>query len=113
MTYLKKPPKKKKKPRKALKRLGARGKAKLEAMKQAKVIYFTQFSKCQYCESAFEEGDVIDCHHKLKRSLGGQDNMDNLVIVHRHCHSIIHMFHYVRVRDCEANALNGEQIWNF
>jgi len=103
------------KPRKPLKRspirrLGKRGKVKLEAMKLAKSIYFTQFSKCQFCGVGFDVDSICDVHHKRKRSLGGGDEMSNLFICHRVCHTQIHLHHYVAVRDSRSNALNGEMV---
>jgi 5-methylcytosine-specific restriction endonuclease McrA len=54
-------------------------------------------------------------HHKLKRSLGGKENPENLVVLHDRCHNIIHahkqLQFYELVRDDEANVLNGKIVF--
>ena len=42
---------------------------------------------CRWCGV---HGGRLDAHHVLRRSQGGKDTLDNLVSVHRICHSFIH-----------------------
>lgn len=42
---------------------------------------------CRWCEVP---GGALDVHHILRRSQGGKDVEQNLVSVHRLCHSYIH-----------------------
>ena len=42
---------------------------------------------CAWCEVA---GGHLDCHHVIRRSQGGKDEVGNLRAVHRVCHRYIH-----------------------
>jgi RNA-directed DNA polymerase len=46
---------------------------------------------CALCGIAFEEEDPIEKHHMRARSQGGEDRMDNLVLVHRWGHKAYHV----------------------
>ena len=47
--------------------------------------------KCQRCGKDFDlDYDIIDIHHKTKRSDGGSDDLFNLESVHRDCHEKEH-----------------------
>ena len=94
-------------------RLGKRGKAKLEFMKTAKANFFALgHGRCQLCWEPFAFDDIIDAHHRVKRSLGGSDAMTNLVILHRGCHFTAHSNAEIfkRIKDSTADAINGERI---
>ena len=108
------------KPRKPLKRtplkkIGRRGKAKRDAMKTARAFWFLKFKgdcPCQWCERIQGQDDIWDIHHKIKRSLRGEDGPENLVALCRKCHTLVHLSPtvYEAVRDSGANLLNGEII---
>ena len=93
--------------RSKLRRQGARGRARQKAWQEVKAQYLATWEHCQLC--GLEFGDDAIPHHKIKRSLGGKDHGANLVIIHSYCHTQIHLdkLLYERVRDSEANALNG------
>ena len=116
--YLKKPAMKKKKQPKPLKRgtlrrLGAAGKRKLDKMAKARAHYLAlpHAGMCQLCSEPFWNGN-FDLHHKLKRSLGGDESYVNLVALHRQCHALIHCApdSVNRVRHSSASILNGNII---
>ena len=109
------------KPRKPLKRSGKpipriskRGKARRDAWQKIKAAYFddSDWTICQWCSDHLHRADA-ETHHKLKRSLGGKEGAENLVILHGRCHSIIHgdAMLYKLVRDSTANALNRGKIY--
>jgi len=51
--------------------------------------YFMQNRKCALT-GYFLEAENLNCHHVLPLSLGGTDKFDNLVIVHKWVHRLIH-----------------------
>lgn len=52
-------------------------------------LYAAQYGKCAILGTVLYIDD-IHCHHKLPKSLGGKDNYQNLVIVHKNVHKLIH-----------------------
>ena len=46
--------------------------------------------KCTHCREHLFNGEQIELHHLQKLSDGGSDNEDNLMLVHKSCHSNIH-----------------------
>ena len=52
-------------------------------------LYAAQYGKCAV-SGKFLEVDEIHCHHKLPRELGGRDDYENLVIVNKDIHILIH-----------------------
>lgn len=51
--------------------------------------YSMQQGKCAIT-GQFLTTEEVHCHHKLPREMGGTDKFDNLVIVHRDIHKLIH-----------------------
>ncbi|MGI6329649.1 MAG: HNH endonuclease [Bacilli bacterium] len=57
------------------------------------------------------EYDEIHCHHKIPKQLGGTDKYNNLIIIHKDIHILIHskskkiIDHYLEIYN-----LNSEQI---
>ncbi|AOW98901.1 group II intron reverse transcriptase/maturase [Moorena producens PAL-8-15-08-1] len=49
-----------------------------------------QKGKCAHCGLIFRDGDLLEKHHILPRSLGGNDSDKNLELLHLHCHDIKH-----------------------
>ncbi len=45
-----------------------------------------QKGKCPWCKHHFQEWDVMEVDHKKPKALGGRDEMENLQLLHRHCH---------------------------
>ena len=45
---------------------------------------------CYFCDKLLRSDDIIDAHHVVPRSKGGSYDPDNLVLVHRACHSSEH-----------------------
>jgi RNA-directed DNA polymerase len=42
--------------------------------------------RCGWCGLYFRDGDTLELDHLLPRTLGGSDQMDNLRVLHQHCH---------------------------
>lgn len=53
-------------------------------------LFCAQFGKCAVTGEVFELLEDIHCHHKLPRDKGGKDNYQNLVLVHKNVHKLIH-----------------------
>ncbi|HJZ57132.1 MAG TPA: group II intron reverse transcriptase/maturase [Gemmataceae bacterium] len=49
-----------------------------------------QGGKCAWCGLFFRHGDVWNVDHVVPKSHGGTDAMDNLQLLHRHCHQRKH-----------------------
>ena len=52
-------------------------------------LYSAQMGKCAVTGKVLEIGDIY-CHHKVPRHLGGTDKYDNLILVCRDAHKLIH-----------------------
>ena len=74
--------------------------------------YTSQYGKCAILKQVLEY-DEIYCHHKIPKSLGGTDKYDNLIIIHKDIHRLIHtvgkpIINYY----LEKYSLNNTQINN-
>ncbi|NEO00391.1 MAG: group II intron reverse transcriptase/maturase [Moorea sp. SIO3I7] len=49
-----------------------------------------QKGKCSHCGLTFRDGDLLEKHHIIPRSLGGKDLDKNLELLHLHCHDAKH-----------------------
>jgi RNA-directed DNA polymerase len=45
-----------------------------------------QKGRCARCGLYFRDGDVMEADHIIPKSLGGDDRLMNLQLLHRHCH---------------------------
>lgn len=45
-----------------------------------------QKGRCARCGLYFRDGDVVETDHIIPKSLGGDDRLMNLQLLHRHCH---------------------------
>ena len=53
-------------------------------------LYTAQYGKCYVTGKEFQIVEDIHCHHKLPKHLGGEDKYDNLVLVNKDVHKLIH-----------------------
>jgi len=53
-------------------------------------LYCAQYGKCAVTGHVFETLEDIHCHHKLPRSMGGNDKYHNLILVRECVHILIH-----------------------
>lgn len=53
-------------------------------------LYCAQYGKCAVTGQIFEALEEIHCHHKLPRHMGGGDEYQNLILVHKDVHTAIH-----------------------
>ncbi|NEO16819.1 group II intron reverse transcriptase/maturase [Moorena sp. SIO3F7] len=49
-----------------------------------------QKGKCTHCGLTFKDGDLLEKHHIIPRSQGGNDQLKNLELLHLHCHDAKH-----------------------
>jgi len=61
----------------------------IEYMDNRISLYAAQNGTCAITGTKLEL-EYIHCHHKLPVSLGGKDNYQNLIIVHKNVHQLIH-----------------------
>lgn len=47
-----------------------------------------QRGKCNYCKLTFKPGDRIDKDHIIAIKAGGNNNYENLQVLHKHCHDV-------------------------
>lgn len=62
----------------------------IEFMDNRISLYCAQYGKCSITGIRFDSADDIHCHHKRPKHLGGKDNYDNLTLVHKDVHILIH-----------------------
>jgi RNA-directed DNA polymerase len=43
---------------------------------------------CPLCRLFFKDGDLLEIDHRIPRSLGGEDALHNIQLLHRHCHDV-------------------------
>ncbi|MDQ8040488.1 HNH endonuclease signature motif containing protein [Cellulosimicrobium sp. XJ-DQ-B-000] len=52
-------------------------------------VYARAGGRCDLCRIPLA-GNAFDAHHRKLRSRGGEDSLENLVALHRHCHDWVH-----------------------
>lgn len=73
-------------------------------------LYSAQQGKCAVTGKVLTIGD-IHCHHKIPRSAGGTDSYDNLVLVSKCVHSLIHATNPATIRKyLEILKLDSKQL---
>jgi len=70
----------------------------LKYQKQIIRLYQRQGGLCPQCKQPISRETGWHDHHLIYRSQGGNDNLDNRVLLHPDCHRQLH------VRQCEAMA---------
>jgi RNA-directed DNA polymerase len=60
-----------------------------------------QKGRCLECFESLFNGEELQVHHMLARSLGGQNTYSNLALVHLLCHQQIHAKTERAMRDCQ------------
>lgn len=53
-------------------------------------LYAAQYGKCALT-GIILDADEIHCHHKIPKSKNGTDEYNNLIIVHKEVHKLLHM----------------------
>lgn len=61
------------------------GKSPLITDRVAKLLK-KQKGKCTYCKRYFKPQDIMEIDHIIPKSKGGNNTLDNLQLLHRHCH---------------------------
>lgn len=62
--------------------------ARMDPVLRAAILDRSQ-SCCDLCRRHLRE-DQWQCHHRLRRSQGGQDSLFNLIALHTKCHAWVH-----------------------
>jgi RNA-directed DNA polymerase len=47
-----------------------------------------QQGKCASCHLFFKDRDLLEIDHRVPRAQGGKDELNNLQLLHRHCHDV-------------------------
>lgn len=50
------------------------------------VLMLEQKGKCAICSATFKPEDIIEIDHIIPRVKGGKHNVQNLQLLHAHCH---------------------------
>lgn len=53
-------------------------------------LFSGQYGKCAITGTPFKDVSEIHCHHKIPRKAGGSDKYENLILVHKTVHKLIH-----------------------
>jgi RNA-directed DNA polymerase len=59
-----------------------------ELTKKVQILLRRQKGKCSFCHSYFTSEDKLECDHVIPISQGGKNSLDNLQLLHRHCHDV-------------------------
>ena len=62
----------------------------IEYMDNRTSLYFAQKGKCAVTGEKFTTAKEIHCHHKIPKSQGGTDEYENLILVTKIVHKLIH-----------------------
>ncbi len=57
-----------------------------------------QKGKCNWCGLHFREGDILEEDHIIPKALGGKNILDNLQLLHGHCHDAKTAIDLVEIR---------------
>ncbi|NEP02185.1 MAG: group II intron reverse transcriptase/maturase [Symploca sp. SIO2E9] len=49
-----------------------------------------QKGKCAHCGLTFRDEDILEVHHIQPRSKSGNNKLENLELLHLHCHDVVH-----------------------
>jgi len=49
-----------------------------------------QKCRCPLCGGLFQDGDILENHHRQRKADGGKDVKENICLVHGHCHDQHH-----------------------
>lgn len=60
--------------------------------------YFTQDGKCYVTGLPLQSGER-ELHHRLPRIYGGQDTPENLIMLNRHIHRMVHVCNFDELYD--------------
>lgn len=71
--------------------------------------YAQQKGKCAITKEFL--GHSYDCHHKIPKYLGGNDEYENLIVVSRKIHNLIHMIYENKIKETiEILKLDDKQL---
>ena len=59
-----------------------------EVRKSIATLLKKQKGKCNYCQLTFKPGDKIERDHIVALPAGGNNEFDNLQVLHKHCHDV-------------------------
>jgi RNA-directed DNA polymerase len=71
-------------------RLFKKMKSTLRGQGQISSLWREQQGRCPMCGQLMEEEEEWQVHHRVKRSQGGDDGLDNLELLHANCHRQLH-----------------------
>lgn len=53
---------------------------------RARILFNKQKGICVWCKHRFYWDDILEVDHIISKHAGGSNKMDNLQVLHRHCH---------------------------
>jgi RNA-directed DNA polymerase len=63
-------------------------------------LWLEQHGRCPVCGQSLQEEEEWHLHHKVRRSHGGDDGLDNLELLHGNCHRQLHSTEVGTEADC-------------
>jgi RNA-directed DNA polymerase len=62
-----------------------------------------QEGKCNWCKLPFQAEELIETDHIIPKSIGGLNAIDNLQLLHKHCHDIKTSNDLLRIKNTKVN----------
>jgi RNA-directed DNA polymerase len=77
---------------------------------QGRIAYLhsQQGGRCGGCGQPLQEDQDWQIHHRVRRTLGGPDSLDNLELLHANCHRQMHSNHEGDSSDCASREAFAE-----
>lgn len=83
----------------------------IELMNNRITLFKKQNGKCAILQQLFMNVDEIHCHHKIPVSLNGTNDINNLILVHKDIHRLIHATSNIIINKYLSKySLNNEQL---
>lgn len=80
---------------------GRRNLARITYVNRKRMLLNRQDYRCAHCGRPFEDEQIQE-HHVIPRNTGGNDDLDNVVLVHPWCHHQHHQRHGYKVLKARA-----------
>lgn len=69
-----------------MRRVSQKQRDRTDRLRELWAVLYAEHGRCARCHS---ERPPLDAHHLLSRARGGKDELDNLVLLCRRCHTMV------------------------
>lgn len=98
--------------RKPIRKMGRRGRERKQFRTRSRADYVDKHgNRCQWCGFVDEWGyGTLEIHHKIKRSLGGKDTLENCIALCHFCHTKAHTYKetLIAIRDSNISLAEAD-----